>query len=643
MNSVRTFEPNSNIPEALRERANWICWSYVEKSPGAKPDKVPCHPDKMFALSWDKPSAWMSYEEAVAAYERNLKLSGIGLALTGGLVGIDIDHCLDKQTGQFEPWALEHIREFQTYTEVSPSGEGIRMFIEGSLPEGCRKKSGPREIYDSGRWLTVTGKAIDDSPVAKDRQGAVSHYLQAMQPSKTGIASEAGDSNESLVVSILTGQNLHDSTRNLAFRYIADGMTPGKVVETVRGFMLAMNDRGDPARWQARYDDIPNLVRSAQAKIPAAKVEAAVNNAFDLDAARVTPDWFTAEPPAREWLVKDLLPHGVVGILAAPGGAGKSLLLQQLSLAVASGTSFLGCEIQKPGAVVYLSAEDDQNELRRRLYAIGKQYPGIDTASVARNLYMLDLVSAGFKLTHSPDGGRVITTNALLIEQLRQFIQSIGNVQLVIVDTYSRFNGGEENDNVHSATFVQACEMIRKDTGCNVMVSAHTTKATMGTVKATDVAGGARLVDSARWMGGLDRYLYAKDSEPTPEDARHVRLTVGKSNYGQIGAQFYLEFCNGALLHRDKAAKRESSDTVEKKRTSRYEEALPKVKAFILQKQAEGKSVTRELLRTYADTFGMSEKTLREQVINRAIEEGELLETVVSSKKRLITVWNREA
>jgi primase-polymerase (primpol)-like protein len=46
-----------------------------------------------------------------------------------------------------------------SYTEVSPSGAGLRIWTPGVLPPGGRRK-GYVEMYDGGRYLTVTGHRV---------------------------------------------------------------------------------------------------------------------------------------------------------------------------------------------------------------------------------------------------------------------------------------------------------------------------------------------------------------------------------------------------------------------------------------------------------------------------------------------------
>jgi putative DNA primase/helicase len=112
------------------------------------------------------PKTWSSFDEVMVAYrEPTLALNGIGYVVTGdGLVGIDFDHCRDPlHGGVIDPDVLQLLLELNTYTEPSPSGTGVRAFCYGILPSGGRRK-GPFELYDRGRYFTLTGRHVDGFP-----------------------------------------------------------------------------------------------------------------------------------------------------------------------------------------------------------------------------------------------------------------------------------------------------------------------------------------------------------------------------------------------------------------------------------------------------------------------------------------------
>ena len=90
-------------------------------------------------------------------------MRGIGLVLVADddLMVFDLDHCRDAETGVIEEWATGIIDTLNSYTEVSPSGTGIHIFVRGSLP-GKRRRKGRVEVYESGRYMTVTGWTLEE-------------------------------------------------------------------------------------------------------------------------------------------------------------------------------------------------------------------------------------------------------------------------------------------------------------------------------------------------------------------------------------------------------------------------------------------------------------------------------------------------
>jgi putative DNA primase/helicase len=87
-------------------------------------------------------------------------------------VGVDLDDCLDE-FGEVADWAQEIVRELNSYTEITPSGRGLHIWAKGTLPPGGRKR-GPVEMYDQGRFFTVTSDHWDGTPTTiEDRQTAL--------------------------------------------------------------------------------------------------------------------------------------------------------------------------------------------------------------------------------------------------------------------------------------------------------------------------------------------------------------------------------------------------------------------------------------------------------------------------------------
>ncbi len=76
-------------------------------------------------------------------------------------VGLDLDHCLDD--GQPLPWAQAILEKVPSYTEISPSGMGLRILV--NTPDFAQnRRRGHLEIYSRERFLTLTGNHLEGTP-----------------------------------------------------------------------------------------------------------------------------------------------------------------------------------------------------------------------------------------------------------------------------------------------------------------------------------------------------------------------------------------------------------------------------------------------------------------------------------------------
>ena len=119
-----------NIPEELRALPQWV----------GRRGKIPLNPATGEGAKAGIPSTWGTLEQAVTGVNAG-RFEGIGFefATGGGLVGIDLDHVANPHTGEIQPWALEIVQRLDSYTEYSPSGTGLHIFVHGDIPEAGRK------------------------------------------------------------------------------------------------------------------------------------------------------------------------------------------------------------------------------------------------------------------------------------------------------------------------------------------------------------------------------------------------------------------------------------------------------------------------------------------------------------------------
>jgi putative DNA primase/helicase len=198
--AVLPVEPE-NIPDELQSKPQWVCWQYLEDDRG-KFTKVPFEPSGDLPASSTDPLTWGDFAEAVRTYLLgDCGMDGIGFVLSGdGIVGVDLDHCVRDR--KVLPWALKIIFELESYSEFSPSGSGIRIFLKGKLPPGGRKR-GSIEMYESARYLTVTGHHYPRSPrTIEHRQDAIEALHERVftqeqkhQPNERNLRLELNDSD----------------------------------------------------------------------------------------------------------------------------------------------------------------------------------------------------------------------------------------------------------------------------------------------------------------------------------------------------------------------------------------------------------------------------------------------------------------
>ena len=144
----------------MKKVANWVCHR----------NKIPIDPKTGGNAKSNDSSTWGTYEQAKTLMERDKSISGLGFMFANSpYVGIDIDHCI--QDKKFSDLSREVITTVQSYTEISPSGTGVHIICKGKLNGAGRKNSElGLEIYDTGRYFTVTERALKNFKIIGERQ-----------------------------------------------------------------------------------------------------------------------------------------------------------------------------------------------------------------------------------------------------------------------------------------------------------------------------------------------------------------------------------------------------------------------------------------------------------------------------------------
>jgi hypothetical protein len=167
-------------------------------------------------------------------------------------------------------------------------------------------------------------------------------------------------------------------------------------------------------------------------------------------------DLAVADIKPTEFIINSLIPVGLV-VLASPPKYGKSYMVLDMALCVASGREFLGFTTNKCG-VLYLSLEDRWDRLRQRmLQVIGNQ-------AIPGNFYM-NINS------QTLDNG--------LIEQLQDFLQIHPEIRLIIIDTFQKIRGEQKRTESAYAADSREMGVLKKfadDHSISILLVTHTRK-----------------------------------------------------------------------------------------------------------------------------------------------------------------------
>ena len=158
-----------NDPTPMRDLRQWVCWRAEERD--GKLTKVPYSPTTGSRARSNDPTTWETLAQARDAAQKG-HYEGIGFVFTeyDPFCGVDLDSCVDPETGEVEPWAKDIVGGLDSYTEISPSGTGLHIIVRAELPPGGNRKDRV-EMYDRLRFFTVTGNHLRGTPTSvQERQ-----------------------------------------------------------------------------------------------------------------------------------------------------------------------------------------------------------------------------------------------------------------------------------------------------------------------------------------------------------------------------------------------------------------------------------------------------------------------------------------
>jgi len=212
---------NDAPPTAIKELRHWPQWVIwrIDARDG-KTTKIPlmARSPGTRASSTDS-KTWAPYEATLKPVEKG-RADGIGFVFTPGdeYFGIDLDHCV--KDGVVHPKAMEIVQRMNTYTEFSPSGDGLHIIGRGRLKgDRNRTKKTPWghdfEVYDNARFFTMTGRQLFGSPATiEPRQDELDAIYAEMFPAPAPVKNSNGRAAMILVPGTLDDVALEEKIRS---------------------------------------------------------------------------------------------------------------------------------------------------------------------------------------------------------------------------------------------------------------------------------------------------------------------------------------------------------------------------------------------------------------------------------------------
>jgi RecA-family ATPase len=272
--------------------------------------------------------------------------------------------------------------------------------------------------------------------------------------------------------------------------------------------------------------------------------------------------------PERKWAIKDRVPLNQAGLVSGEGGTGKSIIELTKDVAHVAGKDWFG-SLPEPGPAFYVGAEEEEDELHRRLAAIASHYGLTFNDLIKGGLRVLCKLGQDATLCAVGRSGKVETTDFY-----RQLYEAAGDIKPknISIDTLSRAFAGNEIDRVQVYAFAMHMQALAMVAGGSVTVLSHPSL--------QGIASGSGISGSTAWHGAFRFRQYLKgvkstDGEQPDDDIRE--LAFKKNQYGPMGETIVLRYQRGLFLpeaglsNLDQAAKQQKAEEVFLTLLARYE------------------------------------------------------------------------
>ena len=379
---------------------------------------------------------------------------------------------------------------------------------------------------------------------------------------------------------IISGARYHPTLIPLAASFAAYAI-PETPARKLLDALMANSRPSDPERERRRETERSKLkatVASAYGKFkveepPPHDGEGIPDQGIPDDRAEAPPPpplpfvdmsaWDSVAPPVRQWFIVDHIPSRQVTLVSGVGGIGKSVLTLQLLASTALRREWVGGLFPKPGAAIYLGAEDEQDEIHRRLAAILEHYDARFADLVAGGFRALAFAGKDAVLAEFDRNGRIKVTD--LFRSLHAEAVKL-QPSAIVIDTVSDVFLGDEIKRDQVRQFGSLMRRLAIDATAAVIIASHPSMS--GEKSGTGLSGSTQWHNTVRARAYFHRPKSDDDDndddDRQPDDGRR-ELEFKKNQYGRLAKRVELCWSNGLWLPPAALGKAERQTEAERK------------------------------------------------------------------------------
>jgi RecA-family ATPase len=308
------------------------------------------------------------------------------------------------------------------------------------------------------------------------------------------------------------------------------------------------------------------------------------------------------------WLIPDLIPGRNVTLLSGEGSIGKSLLIMQLlgSTALVD-AQWLGLT-PVHGSGLYLTAEEDDDEVRRRLQDVAASLGATRSDLEQAGLEVLSFAGRD-AILGEPDRNAIIRPTRLF-QRLRADALKL-KPKLIALDAAADVFAGNENDRAQTRQFITLLRGLAIDCDSALVLIAHPSL--------TGIASDTGLSGNTAWHNSVRARMYFK--EVTDHKNALRALQVKKQNYGPVTETMLLRWQDGVYVREGSGDVEEQAERV-LERLAQEEKAEQVFLALLRRFARQGRNVSDKPSSTYAPAqFANEPEAKRDKVTKQALAE----------------------